>query len=115
LSSWKYSFEMINRELELVRKKKQALDELLASGKISQATYESLEKELAEALLNLETYQKSLIEKMSTRADDLEKQISTLELFLANLEIHHAAGEIDNLIIVKAKQFHWGSKLQRKN
>ena len=96
LSSWRYSFEAINRELELAKKKKQALDELLATGKISQPTYETLDKELSEALSDLESYQKSLIEKMKTRASNLEKQINILELFLANLEIHHAAGEIDD-------------------
>ena len=28
LSSWKYSFEIVNRELELTRKKREALDDL---------------------------------------------------------------------------------------
>ena len=95
LSLWKNSYEMANKELELVKKKKRALDELQATGKISQSTYETLERELTDAFSGLESYHKSLIGKIKARTSDLERQISTLELFLANLEIHHAAGEID--------------------
>lgn len=95
LSLWKNSFEMVNKELTLVKKKKQALDGLLATGKISQSIYEILERDLTEAFSDLESYHKSLIGKIKARAGDLERQVSTLELFLANLEIHHAAGEID--------------------
>jgi len=95
LSLWETSYNMVSKELELTRKKKQALDNLLAEARISPATHEYLEKELSEAISDLETYQKSLADKMSARADNLEKQIKTLELFLANLEIHRVAGEID--------------------
>lgn len=95
LISWKYSSEMVCRELELAKKKKQALDDLLAAGRISQSTYGLLEKELNGSIHDLETYQQSLFDKMTARADALEKQVESLELFLANLEIHHAAGDID--------------------
>jgi len=95
VSLWEYSYDMVSKELELTKKKKQALDNLLTDAKISQATHEYLDKELVEAISDLGVYQKSLGEKMSVRAGNLEKQINTLELFLANLEIHHAAGEIE--------------------
>ena len=93
---WKYSFELVTRESDLAKKKKQALDELFGSNKISQSTYECLNAELNEAITDLESHLSSLKDKMKTRAQELEKQICTLELFLANLEIHHAAGEIDD-------------------
>ena len=96
LSLWKNSFEMVSRELELVKKRKQALHELVATATISQPTYETLSGELTDGLSYLESYRKSLIEKMKARASDVETQISTLELFLANLEIHHAAGEAED-------------------
>jgi hypothetical protein len=95
LISWKYSFEKISKDLELARKKKQALDDLFNSGKISASTYESLDKELTEAIIEIEARQKDLAEKMASQIADLEKQINTLELFLANSEIRYAAGEID--------------------
>ncbi len=95
LSLWKNSFEMVNRDLGLVKRKKRALDELLATAAISQSTYEALSRELTEGLSYLESQQRSLVEKIRARAGGLERQIGTLELFLANLEIHHVAGEID--------------------
>jgi hypothetical protein len=90
------SFEIVSQELDLTRRKKQALDDLLASERISQPTYEHLEKGLMETILDLEAQQKSLADKMTGWADELEEQIQLLELLLANLEIHHATGEIDD-------------------
>lgn len=93
--SWKYSFETALKELEIVRKKKQALDSLFNTGKISASTYEHLNKEITNAITAIEADQKALTEKMTLRAGELESQIKSLEMFLANLEIHHAAGELD--------------------
>jgi len=93
--SWKYSFETAVKELGMVKKKKQALDTLLNTGKISPSTYEYLSKEITDAISAIEADQKALTEKMTARANELEKQIKSLEMFLADLEIHNAAGEID--------------------
>jgi len=95
LISWKYSFEKISKDLELARKKKQALDDLFNSGKISASTYESLDKELTDSISEIEAHQKNLANKMTSKIAELEEQIGTLEVFLANSEIQYAAGEID--------------------
>jgi len=79
----------------MVRKKKQALDSLFNTGKISASTYEHLNKEMTNAITAIEADQKALTEKMTLRANELERQVKSLEVFLANLEIHHAAGELD--------------------
>jgi len=94
LSLWKYSYELTTRELELTKKKKNALDNLFTSNKISQSTYDGLQLELVENIDDLESHLKSLKDKMTIRFQELENQISTLELFLASLEIHHAAGDL---------------------
>jgi len=96
LISWKYSFEAVRRELDLVNRKKEALDGLFDSGRISQWTYEFLGKDLTEAVGKTETEQKVFADRMTSRAAELEEQVKSLEMFLANLEIHHAAGEIDD-------------------
>jgi len=101
LSLWKYSFELISKELEVTKKKKQALDNLFAEGKISQSTYEYLKSEIAKAISELESNLNRLKEKMATRAQELESQLSSLELLLASLEIHHAAGDISDEIYEK--------------
>jgi len=95
LISWKYSFEKVSRELELAKKKKQALDNLFSTGKISQSTYEDMNKSLTEAIAEIEIRHKALAEKMTVKITELESQIKTLEKFLANTEIEYAAGEID--------------------
>jgi len=95
LISWKRSYETVSNELELVKRKKQALDGLFNTGRISQSTYDYLNKDITESLRAIEERQKDLMEKMTTRATELEKQLKSLEIFLADLEIHYAAGEID--------------------
>jgi hypothetical protein len=95
LSSWKYSFEIVNRELDLTKKKREALDDLFESKRISETTHQYLEKELTAAIIDLEAHQKTLLDKMDSRNLELENQVNSLEIFLANLEIHHVTGEID--------------------
>ncbi|MEM1514727.1 MAG: CdvA-like protein [Candidatus Bathyarchaeia archaeon] len=92
---WKCLFELTSKNLEALKRKKRALDDLLSCNRISQQTYDSLNKDLNEALANAERYLESLVSKMKSRINDLEKQISLLEMFLANSEMMYAAGEID--------------------
>lgn len=93
--SWKYSFEKVSKELELAKKKKQALDNLFSAGKISQPTYENLNTSLTNAIADIEAQQKELAGKMTEKINQLEEQIGTLEIFLASTEIEYATGEID--------------------
>jgi len=95
LISWEYSFEKISKDLELAKKKKQALDDLFNTGKISQFTYDSFNKGLTDTIAEIETHRKVLAEKMTSKIAELEQQVNTLEMFLANAEILYAAGEID--------------------
>lgn len=76
-------------------KKKHALDNLLETGRISQFTHEMFNKEIASAIADLEKQQKDLLEKMNSKMRGLEEHIRTLEVLLANFEIQHVAGEVD--------------------
>ena len=96
--SWKHSFERINEEYEIVQRKKQALDNLLSTGKISQSTYDSFNQEMNNAVAEIERQQKALLEKMSLKVNELKQQVKILEMLLANFEIQHATGEIDEEI-----------------
>lgn len=87
--------EKINGELELAKKKKQALDKLLQDGKVSQPTYDSFSNEVAEAIAEIETKQNALVEKMKAKITELEQQVQTLEHLLVNSEIRHISGEIE--------------------
>jgi hypothetical protein len=95
LISWKHSFKEISEDLELTKKKKQALDDLLEEGRISESTYESLNGELTGAITSIEARRKALADKVNSKIGELEQQITVLEMFLASSEIGYAAGEID--------------------
>jgi hypothetical protein len=96
LISWKHSFEKISKDLELAKKKKQTLDNLFNTGRISQATHDSLDTELSKAIAETEARQKELAGQMSSKIAELEEQVSTLEMLLASSEIQYVAGEIDD-------------------
>ena len=94
LISWKHSFRRLNEEYEVARKKRQALDNLLNVGKISQSTHGIFNKEIDDAISEIEKQQKALLEKMAAKVVELEGQVKTLEILLANFEIRHVTGEI---------------------
>ena len=85
----------IGKDLELARKKKQALDELFKRCKISQYTYDSINEEITNAIAEIEARRKDLAEKMTSKITEFEEQINTLEMLFANSELQYAAGEID--------------------
>jgi hypothetical protein len=95
LISWKYSFKRLNEEYEIAKKKKQALDNLFETGRISQATRDSFENDITAVIMEIEKQQKELLAKMQGKTQELEGQIKTLETLLANYEIQHVVGEID--------------------
>ncbi len=79
----------------MAKKKKQVLDNLLNTSKISQPTHELFNKEIDATVAEIEKQQKALLEKMNSKMKELEEQIKTLEMFLANFEIQHVTGEVD--------------------
>ncbi|MGB9756453.1 MAG: CdvA-like protein [Candidatus Bathyarchaeales archaeon] len=93
--SWKHSFRRLNEEYEIAKKKKQALDNLLENGRISQSTHEMFDKEIAEAIAEIERQKRDLLEKMNSKIRELESQIKTLEVLVANYEIQHVTGEVE--------------------
>ncbi len=98
LISWKYSFKRLNEEYEIAKKKKQALDNLFETGRISQSTRDSFNNDLSAAITEIEKQQKDLVAKMQSKTQELMDQIKTLETLLANYEIQHVVGEIDEEI-----------------
>ncbi len=94
--SWKYSFKQLNEEYDLSNRKKQALDKLYETGKISQATRDSFDNDIKAALTEIEKKQKDLLVNMQVKSQELLDQIATLEMLLANFEIQHVVGDIED-------------------
>ncbi len=95
LASWKSYFDKINEEYAVTLKKKQALSSLISSGKISQSTFDLFNKEMDEAIAEIERQKSVLLDKMNTKIKELEEHIKVLERLLANFEIQHVGGEIE--------------------
>ena len=95
LISWKHSFKRLNEEYEIAKKKKHALDNLFETGRISQATRDSFDNDISAVIMEIEKQQKDLLTKMQGKVQELEGQIKTLETLLANYEIQHVVGEIE--------------------
>ena len=94
--TWKSSFNRLNEEYGIAKKKKQALDGLFEKGKISQSTHDSFNSEIVAAIAEIEKQQQELARRMQSKTDELQNQIKTLEILLANYEIQYVAGEIDD-------------------
>jgi len=77
---------------------------LLAKNRMSRTTYEHLLKGLEEEISRLEAHRRSLAKNMTERADELRKQISLIEMFLANLELHYIGREVDEEIYNHQKE-----------
>jgi len=101
LVNWKNSFEKINIELDVTKRKKQTLDSLHDAGRISQFAYECLNKGLTEELEQVDAQRKALTEKMTRKLNELEEQRIALEMFLANTEMAYVAGDINEDIYAK--------------
>lgn len=71
------------------------METLLDTGRISQATYDLFSAEMAEATADIERQQKMLLGKLNAKTAELEEQIKTLEVLLANFEIQHVTGEVE--------------------
>ncbi len=103
MSSWKNTFDVVHSELELAKRKKQALDELLAKNRMSQPTYEHLVGSLDDNIDDLESHLKLLMQKMTERADELEEQAELIKLFLVSLEMRNIAIEVKQETYDKSK------------
>ncbi|MGB9853711.1 MAG: CdvA-like protein [Candidatus Bathyarchaeales archaeon] len=95
MASWRHYFDKMNEEYEVVMKKKQALNSLVNSGKISQSTFDLFDKEMNETIAEIERQKNTLLDKMNTKIKELEEHIKVLERLLANFEIQHVGGEIE--------------------
>ncbi len=94
--TWKSSFNRLNEEYGIAKKKKQALDGLFEKGRISQSTHDSFNTEIVAAIAEIEKQQQELAQRMQQKTQELHNQIKTLEILLANYEIQYVAGEIDD-------------------
>ena len=74
----KFSNEMLDEELESAKRKRQALEGLLNTGKISHLTYEYLKKEITETIAEIERRQRTQTEKAIPKVVTSEESVKTI-------------------------------------
>lgn len=95
IPEWKIGCEALGKELDGVRKRAKALQDLAHEGEIPQAICQEMMAKYSEEADKTQESYRSLTQGMVVRVGELEEQNGTLERFLANLKVQFRAGEID--------------------
>jgi type I site-specific restriction endonuclease len=95
IPGWKVDSDSLSKDLDGVRRRAKALQELSREGEIPRSLFdEMLSKYSAEANTIQDSY-RSLAESMVVRVGELEAQTESLDRFLVNVKVQFRAGEID--------------------
>lgn len=86
---------MITRDMESVRRQKQALGNLLKKGKISHLTYEKLTKKIEVNISEVEKRRAASINKMQDQIEKLKQLINLLERCSADARVQYTTSKID--------------------
>jgi len=93
---WKVEAEKFKKEYGLTHSRFQALDELLKNGEIPEYVYKELYEEYKSSMSKLEEAQKSLIETLTKKMEELDNHAKHLEKFLGYLKVQHKTGEMSD-------------------
>jgi prefoldin subunit 5 len=95
IPAWRVECDALGKELDAVKRRVKALQDLAREGEIPRALYEEMAgRYSAEASKFQESY-KSLTEGMVVRIGELEGQRETLDRFLVDIKVQYRAGEVD--------------------
>ncbi len=92
---WELEANNLKRQFDLISRRTRALDELYKNGSIEKSIYGEMRAQHLSSIDELEEHKRILVESLNERSSKLDSQVKELELFLANIKMQHAAGEID--------------------
>src|SRR5713226_2673030 len=95
--SWKQEAEEFRKEFDVVTRRLRALDELFSVGDIQRDVYEDLRKQHEDAINELKSKRKQIIDTLSQRSSTLNTQLRQLQTHLAGNKMLHASGEFDDM------------------
>src|SRR5881397_1846852 len=96
LPAWKQESDVFRKEFEVVTKRLRALDELFSVGDIQKDVYEDLRKQHEDAINELKSKRKQILDNLSQRNNTLNTQLRQLQTHLAGNKMLHASGEFDD-------------------
>ena len=94
--SWKVEAEEFRKEFDVVTRRLRALDELFSVGDIQKDVYEDLRKQHEDAINELKSKRKQILDNLSQRTTTLNTQLRQLQTHLAGNKMLHASGEFDD-------------------
>ena len=94
--SWKVEAEEFRKEFDVVTRRLRALDELFSVGDIQKDVYEDLRKQHEDAINELKSKRKQILDTLSERTGTLNTQVRQLQTHLAGNKMLHASGEFDD-------------------
>jgi CdvA-like coiled-coil domain len=95
IPGWKVDCEALGKDIEGVRRRAKALQELSKEGEIPRTLYEEMVSKYTGEASKIQDSYKSLAESMVVRLGELEGQKESLERFLVDVKVQFRAGDID--------------------
>jgi len=95
IPEWKVECESLGKEVDGVRRRAKALQELARDGEVPRSLYEDMMGKYQQEASKIQGSYKSLAESMVVRIGELEGQKETLDKFLVEVKVQFRAGEID--------------------
>lgn len=95
IPAWKIECDHLGKDIDGVRRRAKALQELAREGEIPRTLYDEMIGKYSEEASKIQDTYKSLAESMVVRIGELEGQKENLDRFLVNIKVQFRAGEID--------------------
>jgi CdvA-like protein len=95
IPSWRVECDSLGKEIDGVKRRAKALQELAKEGEIPRTLYEEMMGKYQDEAGKIQGNYKSLAEGMVVRIGELEGQRESLDRFLVNVKVQFRAGEID--------------------
>jgi len=95
IPEWKVECDSLGKEVDGVRRRAKALQELAREGEVSRSLFDDMMGKYQEEAAKIQGSYKSLAEHMVVRIGELEGQKESLDKFLVEVKVQFRAGEID--------------------
>lgn len=105
IPSWKVDTDKLRREIALIQKRAQALEELVKEGEVTQVAYDDLYKQYTTHIRELQEAYSALTGTLRQRIDEIETRREALEKFLGGMKVQYRTGEVDEGTYKVAAQY----------
>jgi hypothetical protein len=95
IPSWKVDSESLGKEIEGIKRRAKALQDLAHDGEVPRGLFEEMMGKYSEEAEKIQESYKTLAEEMVVRVQELDMQRESLDRFLVNVKVQYRAGEID--------------------